>query len=39
MGNPWVAVGQKGAHHKGLAAMREDNDDDGSDRRLSAVKV
>jgi hypothetical protein len=25
-GNPWVAVGKKGAHHRGLAVMREDDD-------------
>jgi hypothetical protein len=24
-GNLWVAVGQKGAHHRGLAAVREDD--------------
>jgi hypothetical protein len=29
-GNPWVAVGRKGTHHRGLAVVRED---DGGGRR------
>jgi hypothetical protein len=36
-GNPWVVVGRKGVHHRGLPVVRED--DDGSDQRSSVTKV